>query len=707
MKGRMAHSATIDRIRGTNLLSSPGACSYAATHENCWLALKSQSTMLLNLQDSILHVLSATSGTNQKTLSVILDMIGALTRATVDDLFSLVDSTIRSVRQLPHLLQPKTEKLVHTFLHSLLAIRRLAQDIEQSSCDQFPQAEHPQNSSLILVCRICDTAIPAAIFEEHTQSCLALYQSQPTINSVNEHFSELYRAIGAEFLHMPWPGPRDLGVSTLTPALHIYTLCCWAARLDPSVSDTVIELTRINMILANWPPELCPALVRYVEEVTNVINEKIKISNAMCDAIAILRQHGSQGRPTAPTIASFSFIKRISRGATASVFLARKIKTGDIFAIKATPREALKQKNQAQRLLVEKDILLQFCHPRIVNFFYSIVGENNFYLVTEFVQGGDLYSLLQHLGSLDEKVTKFYAMELVATLRVLREHGICHRDIKPDNILIAADGHLKLTDFGLSFLGMVDRCSDSAKLMSEAKSFVGTPDYIAPEIILNEPHSFSVDYWSLGILIYELVYGDPPFHQDTEEETYRCTLMGILTFPDDVDVSPEYIDLVRRLLAVDPVQRIGHASIDEIASHPWFADIGPDTPPPFIPRLSSDLDTGYFEQRYAFNPEEDLSVLQDIQSQAPSSVTSFSSVGLGQLQRRNEEMAELSGVGTFTVQMHKSNSTSRIHGAKTYQPVIPRRMSVEAPPSRPSRVIASSTPPGRGRRQSMAGVVLQ
>jgi serine/threonine protein kinase len=450
----------------------------------------------------------------------------------------------------------------------------------------------------------------------------------------------------------------------------------------------VSELKRITMILANWPAELYPELASYVEDAGYVINEKVKISNAMCDAIAC-----------------FAFIKRISRGATASVFLARKTKTGDIFAIKATPRAALQQKNQAQRIRVEKDILLQFSHCHIVNFFYSIVGENNLYLVTEFVPGGDLFSLLQHLGSLDENVTKFYAMELVITLRFLREHGICHRDIKPDNILISADGHLKLTDFGLSFLGVVDRCSDSAKLMSEAKSFVGTPDYIAPEIILNEPHSFSVDYWSLGILMYELVYGDPPFHQETEEETYRCTLMGNLMFPD-VDVSPEFIDLVRRLLVIDPFQRIGHVSIDEIASHPWFADVNPDTRPPFVPRLSSDLDTAYFEQRYAFNPEEDLSVVQDIQSQAPSAVTSFSSVGLDQLQRRNEQMAELSGVGTFASALNASHSSSRVH-AKIYQPVGLRGIAHDAPPVRPSRVLPFSTDTQRARRQSSHRVYLK
>jgi serine/threonine protein kinase len=120
---------------------------------------------------------------------------------------------------------------------------------------------------------------------------------------------------------------------------------------------------------------------------------------------------------------------------------------------------------------------------------------------------------------------------------------------------------------------MVDRGSDSVHLLSEAKSFVGTPDYTAPEIILNQPHSFSADYWSLGILIYEFVYGEPPFHQETEQETDHCALLGRLEFPAVVTVSAEFADLVRRVLVPDLEQLIGNASINEIMYHPWFVDV--------------------------------------------------------------------------------------------------------------------------------------
>jgi hypothetical protein len=138
-------------------------------------------------------------------------------------------------------------------------------------------------------------------------------------------------------------------------------------------------------------------------------------------------------------------------------------------------------------------------------------------------------------------------------------------------------------------------------------------------------------------------------------------------------------------LAVDPTQRIGHTSIEEIANHAWFAGISPETPPPFIPEFSSELDTGYFEQRYAFNPEEDLSVLKDLRSQTPSAVSSFSSMGLGQLQRRNKQMAESSGLAPFGSHLRSSNSASNLR-VRARQAVgsKPKRGTLEPPGSQPA-----------------------
>jgi serine/threonine protein kinase len=343
------------------------------------------------------------------------------------------------------------------------------------------------------------------------------------------------------------------------------------------------------------------------------------------------------------SIADFTFIKRVSRGAFGSVFLASRARTGDIFAIKATPHRTLKQKNQIQRVLIEKDILLRFSSEYIVRFYYSFVGLNNLYLVTEFVPGGDLYSLLQHVGSLPEEAAQIYGIQIVYALKYLRSNGIIHRDIKPDNILVTADGHLKLTDFGLSYLGMVDRQISDEEIHT-SQSFVGTPDYVAPEIILSRPHSFSVDYWSLGIILYEFIYGEPPFHGDDEHQTYKNVVFLPLRFPTDTEVSPEFVDLITKLLDRSPISRLGHKSIDDILSHPWFEDVDPSGEAPFVPELTSATDTNYFQQRYAFNNDEDASILQDLhectESPRPSTLASYSSMDIAELGLANLAVAE-------------------------------------------------------------------
>lgn len=387
-------------------------------------------------------------------------------------------------------------------------------------------------------------------------------------------------------------------------------------------------------------------------------------------------------------------------------------------------------------------------------------------MVTEFVPGGDLYSLLQNVGALDEHSAKLYSLQVLYALRYLRQNGIIHRDIKPDNILIAANGRLKLTDFGLSYMGMVDRhinasassfsssssqklelgslkgalnkpstfnleaanqasqqqpppvplppshqanrpqiplptqshppppvpippgnhhhregsgsgtfnskgqqqqvslsnkpsyssatnfmmtTSDSSELKN-ANSLVGTPDYVAPEIILNQNHSFAVDYWSLGVMIYEMLYGIPPFHGENERETHRNILVCHVDFNSEpnITVSDTAIDLIKNLLVIDPTHRLGYKSINEIINHPWFKGVDPlKDEPPFVPQLESNFDTGYFEQRYEFDGNEDASILVDLQEyiqpttiMPDEEISSFPSVAIDQLGNANREIAE-------------------------------------------------------------------
>jgi serine/threonine protein kinase len=250
----------------------------------------------------------------------------------------------------------------------------------------------------------------------------------------------------------------------------------------------------------------------------------------------------------------------------------------------------------------------------MIKFFYSIIGEHNLYLVMEYLPGGDLYSVLQNIGCLPEAQAKIYAAQIVSALEFLRSSRVIHRDLKPDNILVDSNGRLKLTDFGLSFFGMVDRCIgptfDSA--------CVGTPDYTSPEIILSQPHTFTADYWALGTLLFEFLTGEPPFHGETPAETFQNIIKG--HYPEELltEFSAEFKDLIKRLLCQDPDQRLGAVSIDEIKTHAWFDGIDWThlelLEPPFVPQLQSPCDTSYFEERTTLQRSDEVDILHDIQA---------------------------------------------------------------------------------------------
>jgi serine/threonine protein kinase len=617
---------------------------------HCWLALKSQSTIFRTIRSRILDLLPEFEPSLQSTLGMIVSMINTMIKSSLMNLLTSVPKVIDSVRRLTEAeeMPPEVEKLIGTFLRALISINRLTQDLDHSREPPVTVAAPPGES---LVCRICDNAVPAELFHEHTQSCLTLYQKGTTMDLINGRLSSLQESIGSDFLNCSWPGGRECAQKSVMPSLHLYALASRAVQIDPHVCDAQNELKGIASVLGRWP---AGATSSAAAALLPLVKEKLKVTKALEEVIVRLRDQGMRVRPTPTTIADFGFIKRISRGASASVFLALKKKTGDIYAIKATPRRALKHKNEVERVLVEKDILLQFSHPNIVQFFWSFVGRHNLYLVTEFLPGGDLYSLLENLGSLSEDAARTYAMELLQALRYLRENGIVHRDIKPDNILVSESGSLKLTDFGLSYLGMVDRATESAKFTRRPSSCVGTPDYVAPEIILNRPHSFSVDYWSLGAMIYEFVCGVPPFHADDEDETYRRALLGHVRFPSNIAISHDLMDLIKGLLKVNPEERLGHSSIEEIITHPWFSNHELLTNAPFVPELSSARDTSYFEQRYEFDHAQDASILKDLADlegvTPPSTLSSFSSVSIAQLLRANRRAAQKLGIRSSRTQ---------------------------------------------------------
>ncbi|CAJ2655274.1 unnamed protein product [Trifolium pratense] len=382
-------------------------------------------------------------------------------------------------------------------------------------------------------------------------------------------------------------------------------------------------------------------LEKYATLCGQIEDERVDSSNSMADEESSVEEDTVRSLRCSPmnpcskdrtSIEDFEIIKPISRGAFGRVFLARKRATGDLFAIKVLKKADMIRKNQVKGILVERDILISIRNPFVVRFFYSFTCRENLYLVMEYLNGGDLYSLLRNLGCLDEDMARVYIAELVLALEYLHANSIIHRDLKPDNLLIGQDGHIKLTDFGLSKVGLINSTDDLSAPSSFTNGFlgddeqkpphvpkrearqqqgvVGTPDYLAPEILLGMGHGATADWWSVGVILYELLVGIPPFNAEHPQQIFDNIINRDIQWPKyPEEISFEAYDLMNKLLNENPVQRLGATGATEVKGHAFFKDINWDTlamqKAMFIPSAAESQDTSYFESRYIWNPEDE------------------------------------------------------------------------------------------------------
>ncbi|XP_049643710.1 microtubule-associated serine/threonine-protein kinase 3 [Suncus etruscus] len=305
----------------------------------------------------------------------------------------------------------------------------------------------------------------------------------------------------------------------------------------------------------------------------------------------------------------FETIKLISNGAYGAVYLVRHRETRQRFAIKKINKQNLILRNQIQQVFVERDILTFAENPFVVSMFCSFETKRHLCMVMEYVEGGDCATLLKNMGPLPVDMARMYFAETVLALEYLHNYGIVHRDLKPDNLLITSLGHIKLTDFGLSKIGLMSMATNLYEdhIEKDTREFVdkqvcGTPEYIAPEVIFRQGYGKPVDWWAMGVILYEFLVGCVPFFGDTPEELFGQVVSDEIMWPEGDEALPgDAQDLITRLLRQNPLDRLGTGGTPEVKQHPFFRLLDwaglLRHKAEFVPQLEAEDDTSYFDTR--------------------------------------------------------------------------------------------------------------
>ncbi|KAJ3178748.1 hypothetical protein HDU87_003303 [Geranomyces variabilis] len=297
-------------------------------------------------------------------------------------------------------------------------------------------------------------------------------------------------------------------------------------------------------------------------------------------------------------LSDFALLKTLGTGTFGRVYLTRYKDTQQYYAMKVLKKVEVVRLKQVEHINSEKQILSQIRFPFIVNMLCTFQDDVNLYMLLEYVVGGELFSHLRRAGRFANDQTRFYAAEIVVAIEYLHSIDIIYRDLKPENLLIDAEGHIKITDFGFA-----------KKVEDRTWTLCGTPEYLAPEIIQSKGHGKPVDWWALGILIFEMLAGYPPFFDDNPFGIYEKILSGRFVFPAHFD--PNARDLIRKLLTADRTKRLGNlrGGAADIRGHKWFKGVDWDvlvargTRTPIVPVVAGPGDTRNFETYSEVEPE--------------------------------------------------------------------------------------------------------
>ena len=301
----------------------------------------------------------------------------------------------------------------------------------------------------------------------------------------------------------------------------------------------------------------------------------------------------------------FELLRVVGQGAFGKVFQVRKKDTGEIFAMKVMKKDRVLEKDHGEYVRAERNALTAVVHPYIVTLRYSFQTSKKLYLVLDFISGGHLFFQLYRAGVFEEELARLYTAEIVSAIAHLHSLGFVHRDLKPENVLLDSHGHVKVTDFGLAKGNMSDAEHH------RTNSFIGTMEYMAPEIIQGSGHGKAVDWWSTGILLYEMLCGMPPFRAKSKNALQKLIVSGKLKLP--TYLSTEAQNILKGLLQKDATKRLGYGEqgSQAVMKHPFFKGIDwkklnqRDIASPFQPKLEHHMSVENFDKIWTDLPAQD------------------------------------------------------------------------------------------------------
>ncbi|XP_056325745.1 protein kinase C epsilon type isoform X4 [Danio aesculapii] len=377
---------------------------------------------------------------------------------------------------------------------------------------------------------------------------------------------------------------------------------------DPQQSTTEAPSSEESDRCKSAPTSPCDQELAELESIRKALSfgqEHKSSSSSSCSGVQSTETEGRENgdlktvQTKRMSLTDFSFIKVLGKGSFGKVMLAELKGTDEVYAVKVLKKDVILQDDDVDCTLTEKRILaLARKHPYLTQLFCCFQTKDRLFFVMEYVNGGDLMFQIQRSRKFDEARSRFYAAEVTSALMFLHQHGVIYRDLKLDNILLDAEGHCKLADFGMCKEGILNGVTTT--------TFCGTPDYIAPEILQELEYGPSVDWWALGVLMYEMMAGQPPFEADNEDDLFESILHDDVLYP--VWLSKEAVSILKAFMTKNPSKRLGcvvtQGLEEAIKVHPFFREIDwvqleqRRIKPPFKPRIKTKRDVNNFDQDF-------------------------------------------------------------------------------------------------------------